>query len=92
MGWRAAVYFPAGVRDFSVLHSVQTETGARLASYPIGIVDSFAVGKLTGHEADLSPFFIVEVKNHEAIIAHPIHLHGIVVNQLIKHRGNFNAG
>jgi hypothetical protein len=40
VGWTARVLFPA-VQDFSLLHSVQTDPTARLASYPMGIGGSF---------------------------------------------------
>jgi hypothetical protein len=35
-GCTAGVQFPGGERDFSILHSVQTGSGAHLASYPMG--------------------------------------------------------
>jgi hypothetical protein len=36
MGWTAGVWFLGSSRDFSFLHSVQTGSGARLASYTMG--------------------------------------------------------
>jgi hypothetical protein len=36
MGWTAGVRFPAGARDFSLLHSVETGSDAHPASYPMG--------------------------------------------------------
>jgi hypothetical protein len=42
-GWTARLRFPA-VQDFSLLHSVQTGSGAHLASYPIGTGSSFLRG------------------------------------------------
>jgi hypothetical protein len=38
--WTAGVRFPAGTRDFSVLHSVQTGSGAHQTSNPMGTGDS----------------------------------------------------
>jgi hypothetical protein len=35
-GWTAGVRFPAGARNFSVLHSVQIGSGAHPASSPMG--------------------------------------------------------
>jgi hypothetical protein len=35
-GWTAGVRFATGARDFSVLHSVQTGSGARPTSHPMG--------------------------------------------------------
>jgi hypothetical protein len=54
------VRVPVG-QEFSV-HSVQTGSGAHLASYPMGTGDSFPGGKAAGHEADHSPPTSSEVK------------------------------
>jgi hypothetical protein len=48
MGWTAAVRFPAEARDFSLLRSIQTGTGAHPASYTTGIGASFPEGKAAG--------------------------------------------
>jgi hypothetical protein len=47
-GWTAGVRFPAGVRDISLRHSVQTGSGAHPASYPMGTGVSFSEGKAAG--------------------------------------------
>jgi hypothetical protein len=39
------VQFPAGVRDFSLLHSGQTSSGAQSASYTMDTGGSFPRGK-----------------------------------------------
>jgi hypothetical protein len=44
----AGVRFPAGERDFSLLHSVQTGSGAHISSCPMDTVDSFPGGKEAG--------------------------------------------
>jgi hypothetical protein len=46
-GCTARVRFPA-VQDFSLLHNVQTGSGAHPASYPRGTGDSFLGGKAAG--------------------------------------------
>jgi hypothetical protein len=46
-GCTARVRFPA-VQDLSLLHSVQTESGANPASYPVGSGGSFPGGKTVG--------------------------------------------
>jgi hypothetical protein len=51
--WTAGVRFPAGARDFSLLHSTQTRHGVHLASYPIGARDSFH--GVNGWGVELSP-------------------------------------
>jgi hypothetical protein len=42
---RPPARFPAGVRDFSLLHSVQTGSGAHPASHPVGTGGSFPSDK-----------------------------------------------
>jgi hypothetical protein len=61
------VRFLAGSRDFSLLHSVQTASGAHPASYPMGTEAGYSVVKRPRREADHSPPSIAEVKNAEAI-------------------------
>jgi hypothetical protein len=48
MGWTARVGFPAGARNVSLLHSVQTGTDAYPAFYQLGIEESFTGGKVAG--------------------------------------------
>jgi hypothetical protein len=42
---KTEIRFPAGARDFSLFHSIQTGFGAHPASYPIGTGGSFPKGK-----------------------------------------------
>jgi hypothetical protein len=60
-GWMAGVRFPAGARDFSILHSVHTGSGAHPASYPMGDL-SLGV-KRPGRETNHSYLPDAEVKN-----------------------------
>jgi hypothetical protein len=46
--WTAGVRFQAGIRDFSLVHSVQTSSGAHPASYPMSDWVSFLRGKVAG--------------------------------------------
>jgi hypothetical protein len=46
-GWKSRIQFPA-VQDFSLFHSVQTDTGAHPASYSKGIESFFSGGKAAG--------------------------------------------
>jgi hypothetical protein len=62
MGWTAGVRFATGARDFSVIHSIQTSSGAHPASYPMGTGGSFPEGK-EGHETDHPPVSSAEVMN-----------------------------
>jgi hypothetical protein len=41
MGWTVEVLFAGGARDLSLLHGVQTGSGAHPASYIMGIEGSF---------------------------------------------------
>jgi hypothetical protein len=42
------VRFPAGARDFSLLHRVQTGSESQKASYAMGTATSFLEGKAAG--------------------------------------------
>jgi hypothetical protein len=68
MGWTAGVRFPSGVRDFSILYSVQIGSGVHPASYPIFTRGSSPEVNLPGREADHSPPASDEVKNGGAIL------------------------
>jgi hypothetical protein len=61
-GWTAGVRFPAGVRNFSVLHSVQSGSGS--FSLPFNV---YLGVKRPGHEADHSPPSNAMAKNGGAI-------------------------
>jgi hypothetical protein len=60
-GWLG--FGPAGAKDFSLFHSVQTGSGYHPASYPMGTGGSFH----EGNETDHSPPSSAEVKNDGAI-------------------------
>jgi hypothetical protein len=47
-GIRARVRFPAGVRDFSLLQSVQTGSEAHPFTYPMSTGGYFSGGKAAG--------------------------------------------
>jgi hypothetical protein len=65
---------------FSLLHSVQTDSGAHPASYPMGTGGSFVREvKRKGREADHSPAPSVEMKKGGAPLHSPIFLHGLVI-------------
>jgi hypothetical protein len=66
-GWTAGVRSPVGARDFSLLHSVQTSSGAHPVSYEIGTGGSFTGVKELRREADKSHPSSAEVKNGGAI-------------------------
>jgi hypothetical protein len=66
---------PSRARDFCLFRSVQTDTGAHPASYPVGSGCSFP-----GDKADHSPPSTAEVKNGGANVHFPVHLHGLVLN------------
>jgi hypothetical protein len=58
---------PVEARDFSLLHSIQTGSGAHPASYQISTGGSFLGVKRQGREADHSPQFTAEFKSGGAI-------------------------
>jgi hypothetical protein len=67
MGWTAGVRFPAGATDFSLLHTVQTRSGADLLYYPMGTGTLPPGVKWPKREADHSSLSSAEVKNNGAI-------------------------
>jgi hypothetical protein len=73
-GWTAGVRFPAGAKDFSLLHIVQTGSGAR--PYPTGTVGwkSGQLVKLTTHLRLVLRSRMVELYLHS-----PTLLHGMVL-------------
>jgi hypothetical protein len=54
---RSRGWIPSGVRNYDLLHSIQTGSGAHPASYPMG-----TGGSLPGVKADHSPPTSAEVK------------------------------
>jgi hypothetical protein len=58
---------PGRARDFSLLHNIQTGSGAHPASYTIGTGGSFPGGMRPGRETDHSPSSSAEVRNGGAI-------------------------
>jgi hypothetical protein len=65
--WTAGVQFPAGAGDFSLLHRVDTGTGAYPASYAVGAGALSPRVKRRRREADHSPPSSIEVNNVGAI-------------------------
>jgi hypothetical protein len=70
-GWMAGVWFLAGERDVSLLHSIQTGSGFHPASYPVGTGGSFPGVKRPRLEADHSSSFSAEVNNGGAMTSLP---------------------
>jgi hypothetical protein len=52
--WTAGVQFPVVVRDFSLFHYVQTDSGAHVASCPMSTGNYFPGIKRPGRKADHS--------------------------------------
>jgi hypothetical protein len=48
MGWTAGVLFQARKWEFSVLHSIQADSGTHPASYPMDPYGSFPMGEAVG--------------------------------------------
>jgi hypothetical protein len=67
--WTVGVLFPAGTREFSLLHRVHTCSGAHPASYPKNV--GAPVVKRLGREAEHSPPSSAEVKYDGAIPSLP---------------------
>jgi hypothetical protein len=78
----ARIQFPAGTRDFSLLHNVQNGSG----SHPTPlqwVPELFPPGaKRQGREVDHLFPSSAEVKNGEAVPPLPLRLHVVVLNEL----------
>jgi hypothetical protein len=71
-GCIAWVQFPAGARDSSLLHRVQTDSDTHLASYTMSTKGSFTeCVKQLGREADHSFLSTAEVMNNGAVPSFP---------------------
>jgi hypothetical protein len=81
MGWTTGVQFPAGARDFSLLHNIQNDSVDHPVSNPMGNGDCLSGLSLPGREADhlhLVPRAIMA----EPFLLFPMRLHGVVLNYL----------
>jgi hypothetical protein len=67
------------MQDFSLLHNVQTGSGAHPASYPMGTGATSPELKRSGREADHYPPSSADIKN-ELYSHSPICLDGVVLN------------
>jgi hypothetical protein len=67
MGWTAGVRFSAGAKELSLLHSIQTGSGAHPASYPMGTGGFFPGLKQPGCEYHHAPPCSADVMNGGAI-------------------------
>jgi hypothetical protein len=79
--WTAGVLFPAGARDFSLLNSVQTGSGAYPAFCPMGTGELFPPGlKRLWREADRSPRSSAESRMLELYLHSSTRIHSVVLN------------
>jgi hypothetical protein len=89
MGWIIGVQFLPGARDFSLLCSIRTDSGAHPAPYPVGTGALLTVVQWQACDADHSLPSSAEVKMVELYLHSPICVHDIVLNYIIKYRDNF---
>jgi hypothetical protein len=66
----AGFRFPLGAADFSLLHSMQTDSDANPTSYPMDTVGFFPGENRPERETDQSPLSSFSVKNYGVI--HPL--------------------
>jgi hypothetical protein len=88
-GWKTKVRSPAGARDSSLLHIVQTDFGANPVSYAMGTGAPITGGTRQRCEVDLSLAYSAENKNGGDIPPLPIFSHDVVFNDVLKYRDNF---
>jgi hypothetical protein len=70
--WMAGVWFPAGARDFSLLHSIQTDSGTHQASFPMGV-------RRPWRQAD-HLHLVPMSRMVELYLSFPIRLHWVALN------------
>jgi hypothetical protein len=80
----------AWARGFSVLHSINIESGTHLASYTIGTSNTFPSLKRQKREADHSPQSVAGVKNGEVMPPLSPKYSGRS-DQQIKYKDNYNS-
>jgi hypothetical protein len=80
MGWISRVRFPT-VQEFPLLDSIQTNSGAHPASYPMGTGYSFPGGK-SGRDMKLPAHLLLVPRSRklELNLYSPICLYGIMFN------------
>jgi hypothetical protein len=76
-GRPAGVRFPAGARDFSLLHSIQTSCRVHPASYPMGTEEVSRGVKRPGREADHKPHLVPRSRMVELYLHSLLRLHGV---------------
>jgi hypothetical protein len=81
MYWTERLPFPAAARDFSLLYSVQSGSGAHLTSYQMGTGGSFPGIKRPGRGAHHSSPTNAGAKNGGDITPFPIRLHSVVLDK-----------
>jgi hypothetical protein len=76
MGWttEGSEFESRWGQEFSLLHVVQTGSGAHPASYPMGTGGSFPGVKRQGREADHSPSTSAEVKEMWIYTSTPLYV------------------
>jgi hypothetical protein len=86
-GQGIGVSFPAGVRDCSLLHGFQIDSGVHPASYPV-VPEALSPGvKRQGREADYFPLSIAEIKDAWSYISVSPNI--FMAQCLIKYVDNF---
>jgi hypothetical protein len=78
--WGSGSSIPEGAGNFSLLHRVQTGSGAHSASYPTGTKDLPPGAKWPNHEADNSPPSRAEVDIAWRYTPTPIRLYGVMLS------------
>jgi hypothetical protein len=89
-GWNAGVRFPVGIKDFSSLHKVHTDSGAYPASYSVCAEDYLSATRRHGFDADNSLPFSAEIENGGTVLLLP-HMSSWRGAKLIKQRDKFTS-
>jgi hypothetical protein len=77
-----SVWFMAGTRDFSLLHSIQTKSGAHTSLYPVGTGGCFPRGKASGTWIwPLTSHLVLKLRMTELYLHSPTCSHSMVLNK-----------
>jgi hypothetical protein len=76
----ARVRFPAGAKDFSLLHDIWATSGAHPVPYPMGSGGSIQTAKQLGVKLTTNLYLVPKSRMVELYLHSAIRLNGVVLN------------
>jgi hypothetical protein len=90
--WAGWPKFDSGRGDISLIHSVQTGSGAHQASYPMGTEDSFLVGKAAGEWSWPLTFSKCRDQERWSYTSTPAYVFTVSCPCALRHEGVWRSG